>query len=67
MVRALRQWRGNGNMIGGAGARGSEAADYPREASACEGQESGGLAPPPVPPPLHYGKAKYFHRLRSKV
>ena len=47
MVRALRQWRGNGNMIGGAGARGSEAADYPREASACEGQESGGLAPPP--------------------
>ena len=29
-------------MIGGAGARGSEAADYPREASACEGQESGG-------------------------
>ena len=36
------QLRRKGNMIGGggvAGARGCEAADYPREASACEGQE----------------------------
>ena len=30
-------------MIGGVGARGCEAADYPREASVCEGQELGGL------------------------
>ena len=30
----------------GAGARGSEAANYPHEASACEGQKLGGLKPP---------------------
>ena len=45
-------------MIGGAGVRGCEAADYLRETSACKGQKLGGakapLAPlaPPVPPPL---------------
>ena len=33
-------------MIGGAGARGCEAADYPRKASACEGQELGGSKAP---------------------
>ena len=27
-----------------------EAADYPREVSACEGQELGGLKPPLAPP-----------------
>ena len=31
---------------GGAGARGCEAADYPREASACEGQKLRGSRPP---------------------
>ena len=33
-------------MIGGAGMRDCEAADYSREASACESQELGGLKPP---------------------
>ena len=28
-------------MIGGAGVRGSKAADYPRKTSTCEGQELG--------------------------
>ena len=37
-------WGGGGGG-GGAGARGFETADYPREASACEGQEL-----PPLPP-----------------
>ena len=41
------QWRRTRNMIGGgAGVRGCEAPDYPREASACEGQKLGGLKPP---------------------
>ena len=31
---------------GGAGVRGSEAADYSCEVSACEGQKLGGLKPP---------------------
>ena len=30
----------------GAGARGCEAADYPRKAATCVGQELGGLKPP---------------------
>ena len=30
----------------GPGARGSEPADYPHEASVCEGQKLGGLKPP---------------------
>ena len=37
--------RGGGTEIrfgGGAGMRGYEAADYPRKASTCEGQELGG-------------------------
>ena len=38
----IYQWRRNKNTIGGAGMRGYEAADYPREASACEGQKLGG-------------------------
>ena len=33
------QWQRNRNTIGGAGVRGCEAADYPHEASAYEGQE----------------------------
>ena len=33
-------------MIGGAGMRDCEAADYSCEASACESQELGGLKPP---------------------
>ena len=42
------QWQRNRNSIGrggggGAGVRGREAADYPREASACESQKLGGL------------------------
>ena len=46
-------------MIGEAGAKGCEAANYPHEASACKGQEFGGAkAPlassPPVLPPLAY-------------
>ena len=41
-------------MIGGAGVRGYEAADYSCEASACEGQELGELKPPPPPPPPSY-------------
>ena len=41
-----KQWWRNRNMIEGAGMRGCEAADYPHEASACEGQELGGLKPP---------------------
>ena len=43
------QWRRNRNTIGGgggAGVRACEAADYLREASACEGQKLGGLKPP---------------------
>ena len=37
---------------GGAGVRGCKVADYLHEASACEGQELGGLKPPqPIPPP----------------
>ena len=41
------QWQRNRYTIGGAGVRGFEAADYPCEASACDGQklEAGGLAP----------------------
>ena len=40
---------------GGAGVRGSKADNYPQKASACEGQKSGVLnPPPPVPPPLNY-------------
>ena len=35
----------------GACVRGCEAADYPREASTCEGQKLEGLKPPPPPPP----------------
>ena len=43
------RWGGGG----GAGIRGCKAANYPREASACNGQILVGLkAPPPVPPPL---------------
>ena len=34
----------------GACVRGCEAADYPREASTCEGQKLEGLKPPPPPP-----------------
>ena len=39
------QWRRNRNTIGGAGVRGCEAADYPHEASAYEGQKLGGANP----------------------
>ena len=34
-----------------AGARDCKAADYPREVSACEGQELGGAKAPLAPPP----------------
>ena len=37
-----RQRRQNSNMIRRAGVRGCEAADYPCEASVCEGQKLGG-------------------------
>ena len=36
----------------GAGVRGCKAADYPGEASVCEGQKWGGLKPPVLPPLL---------------
>ena len=36
----------------GAGVRGCEAANYPGEASVCEGQKGGGGLKPPVPSPL---------------
>ena len=60
---AAWQWRWNRNTIGGAGGK---AADYPLEASACEGpklgwKEGGGGAkvplahPPLVPLPLLHG------------
>ena len=45
----ILQASGGGTEIhlGGAGVRGCEAADYPREASMCEGQNLGvGLSPP---------------------
>ena len=35
----VTQWRRNRNTVKGAGMRGCEGADYPREASACEGQK----------------------------
>ena len=38
------------NMIGQAGVRGYEAANYSCEASAWEGRELGGVKAPPVPP-----------------
>ena len=41
---------GGGGGGGGAGMRGCEAADYPSEASACEGQKLGGAKVPLAPP-----------------
>jgi len=38
---------------GGAGTRGCEATDYPRKASACEGQEFGRAEAPLYSPPPH--------------
>ena len=49
-VAAERKYEWGGG--GGAGARGCKADDYLCEASACEGQELGGLSPPTPPPPL---------------
>ena len=49
-VRDGERTNGSGTEIrsggGGAGVRGSEAADYSCEVSACEGQKLGGLKPP---------------------
>ena len=42
LVNGGAQWQQNRNMIGEAGMRGFEAADYPRQVSMCEGQELGG-------------------------
>ena len=45
MSNDYQRWQ-NRNMIRGAGVRGCEAAEYPHEVSAHEGQELGGLKPP---------------------
>jgi len=63
--RQHSQWRRNRNTTGGgAGVRDYKAADYPHEASACEGQKLGGgqklgenpLAPPPSSAALEHSR-----------
>ena len=53
-------------MIGGggggaAGVRGCDAADYPRKASACEGQKLGGPKPPRFRRPCSRDSKWYMH------
>ena len=45
MLPSYIQRQRNRNMIGGVDMGGYKAADYPRKASACEGQELGGPSP----------------------
>ena len=54
-VAAEQKYDRGGRGEGGAGVRGSEAADYPCKALPYEGQKLGELKPPlasPAPPPL---------------